>query len=602
MSELARSSMSDTLSQQRLVVMLPDASQEGHAFWRLRRRRLSWGVSQQLNTSRLRVSLVLLLSFVFWVGLFAMFFEGFTFLDRNMPSDMRDRTVRVVYNVFFVSLMIMLVFSSGVLAFGGLYRSEEVRLLMTLPARTERIFLHKFQEAVALSSWGFLLLGSPMLISYGIVAGAPWHYYALLAPLAIAFVFIPCGIGAIACMLIVRYVPAIRRKLLFGIALLSGVGALWATWWLLSLTEGHSLTPTWFREMLSRFEYSEQRLLPSWWLSSALLEASRNESYATGEAAWAESVKFLGLMIANALFFHQVAVWTAKRIYRHGYDALVVARRPRQRRLMAMFDAAVLWVLAPLPNDLRQLLLKDLRLFRRDPVQWSQFLVFFGLLALYFSNIRRFRYDIGGQAAWINMISFLNLTVVGLILSTFTTRFIFPMISLEGRRFWVLGLLPVGRDRILWGKFFFAAAGSLVPSALLIAISDVMLSVDSVVFVIHQITCLALCAGLSGIAVGLGARLPDCREESPSKIAAGFGGTLTLVISAAYIAAVVLMTAIPCHLYVDAVGRQVFDLQDRLPELRFWLVVGVVSQIGLSVAVTVVPMRVGILAFRRLEF
>ena len=74
------------------------------------------------------------------------------------------------------------------------------------------------------------------------------------------------------------------------------------------------------------------------------------------------------------------------------------------------------------------------------------------------------------------------------------------------------------------------------------------------------------------------------------------------MISAAYIAAVVLMTAIPCHLYVDAIGRQVFDLQDRLPELRFWLVVGVVSQIGLSVAVTVVPMRVGILAFRRLEF
>ena len=40
------------------------------------------------------------------------------------------------------------------------------------------------------------------------------------------------------------------------------------------------------------------------------------------------------------------------------------------------------------------------------------------------------------------MVSFLNLSVVGLLLSTFTTRFIFPMISLEGRRFWILGLLP----------------------------------------------------------------------------------------------------------------------------------------------------------------
>ena len=108
------------------------------------------------------------------------------------------------------------------------------------------------------------------------------------------------------------------------------------------------------------------------------------------------------------------------------------------------------------------LIVKDLRVFRRDPVQWSQFLIFFGLLTLYFVNIRRFSYDVN-YVGWVNMISFLNLAVVGLILSTFTTRFIFPMISLEGRRFWILGLLPVGRDSILWGKFLFAAAGSCIP-------------------------------------------------------------------------------------------------------------------------------------------
>ena len=48
-------------------------------------------------------------------------------------------------------------------------------------------------------------------------------------------------------------------------------------------------------------------------------------------------------------------------------------------------------------------------------------------------------YDVN-YTAWVNMISFLNLAVVGLILSTFTTRFIFPMLSLEGRRFWILSI------------------------------------------------------------------------------------------------------------------------------------------------------------------
>ena len=37
------------------------------------------------------------------------------------------------------------------------------------------------------------------------------------------------------------------------------------------------------------------------------------------------------------------------------------------------------------------------------------------------------------------------------------------MISLEGRRFWVLGLLPVRRETILWSKFLFAVGGSIIP-------------------------------------------------------------------------------------------------------------------------------------------
>ena len=218
---------------------------------------------------------------------------------------------------------------------------------------------------------------------------------------------------------------------------------------------------------------------------------------------------------------------------------------------------------------MRLLIVKDLRLFRRDPVQWSQFIIFFGLLALYFANIRRFSYDVN-YTAWVNMISFLNLAVVGLILSTFTTRFIFPMLSLEGRRFWILGMLPVRRDSILWGKFLFAAAGSAIPCCLLILLSDLMLSISPLVLAIHQLTCLLLCVGLSGIAVGLGAKMPDLREESPSKIAAGFGGTLSLVISAIYIILIVLLTALAVALLPGrAASRR------RLPTgSQAWLVAG----------------------------
>ncbi len=57
-----------------------------------------------------------------------------------------------------------------------------------------------------------------------------------------------------------------------------------------------------------------------------------------------------------------------------------------------------------------------------------------------------------------------------------------------------------------------------------------------------------LCFGLSGLAVGLGALMPDLREEAPSKIAAGFGGTLNLVLSALFILVLVLLTAVPTQM------------------------------------------------------
>ena len=130
-------------------------------------------------------------------------------------------------------------------------------------------------------------------------------------------------------------------------------------------------------------------------------------------------------------------------------QALDQRRRQVGRAWSDRILSALLYPFAP---PLKLLLMKDWRLLRRDPVQWSQFLIFFGLLGLYFLNVDRFnnpQSDIG-YATWINMVSFLNLAVVGLILSTFTTRFIYPMISLEGHCFWILGLLPIERDVILW--------------------------------------------------------------------------------------------------------------------------------------------------------
>ena len=573
---------------------LIDPRTEAAVFWRLRRRLLRNTVRHTWQQSRLRVSLVVCMSTIFWIGLFLLFYDAFDFVHAAiLHAGTRQQTVRVVFGVFFVSLLVMLVFSTAIMLYGGLYRSQEASFLLTTPARTERIFSHKYLETMFFSSWGFVLLGSPMLLAYGLVTGAPWYFYAMLLPLLVAFVFVPGAVGAIATMAIVAFLPR-RRGLVLAVALAVAVNAIvLGLWWIGAASHSPLLTASWFKEVLGRLSFVEGRLLPSWWLTMGLLESA--------EGRWSEGVLFAALLISNALFGQLLAAWVATRIYRAGYHRLQGYSSNSRRRGTSALDRWLARALFFVSPKMRLLLIKDVRIFRRDPMQWSQFLIFFGLLGLYFLNIRRFSYDAHHQT-WINMISFLNLAVVGLILSTFTNRFIFPMISLEGRRFWVLGRLPVRRDTILWSKFLFASVGSLVPCAALILLSDTMLQIAPWIVAVHLMCCTVLCTGLAGIAVGMGAKMPNLREDSPTKIAAGFGGTLNLVVSTLYIVAIILMSAVPCHFYLEAMqatGRATLASPQAI--LR-WVYLGAAASFLLGLVATFLPLWIGARAFRQMEF
>jgi ABC-2 type transport system permease protein len=587
---------------------LPSHEREGQIFWKLRvlmgRAHLRFLFTQ----ARLRTSLVIGLSLFFWLGLFGLFFKGFEFVVQHVEAPgaaYHAQTMRFVFTLFFLSLQVMLIFSSGIILYGGLYPSRETEYLMTLPVRDERLVYHRFQEALLFSSWGFFLLASPMLFAYGMVVEAPWYYFAYLLPLMASFAYIPCALGAIFCLLLIYRLPRLRRILVGLAAVVIIAGAYLQIWKTLELSDVDFLGSSWFKDTFNRFRVARSEWLPSTWLSNALIDAARRSHNNPKDLPWLKAGQYLVVLVSNALILHLAVITLGKRVFRRSYWQLHSRKARTPMMSMAWLDHAAGAALSVFPRQTRLLMMKDLRLFRRDPVQWSQFLIFFGLLLLYFANVDRFRQHKGdlnlNVMTWVNIVSFLNLAVVGLILSTFTTRFIYPLISLEGRRFWILGRLPVDRDTILWSKFLFAAFGSWLPCAGLVGISDLMLDVSMMVVVVHQLICILLCLGLAGMAVGFGAMMPNFREQTPSKIAAGFGGTLNLVLSALYIMAVVLMTALPCHFFLLS-NRG--DMPPRLLQqdyLRLWLVLGIAGSIVLAILVTVLPLRGGLKRFRQLE-
>ncbi len=603
MSEIAISNPTQHIADSE---RLPSDEREGQIFWKLRWRVGQTHLKYLFREARLRTSLVVGLSSLFWAGLFVLFYKGFEFVVVNVGSpgaQYHAQTVQFVFTLFFVSLQVMLVFSAGIILYGGLYASQETIFLMTLPVRDSRLVFYRFQEALLFSSWGFFLLASPMMVAYGLVVAAPWYYFAYLPVMVVSFAYIPCALGAIVCLVLMNRLPHLRRIVVGVLAAAVIGGAYFSIWRSLNISNADLLGAAWFKETFHRFEFTRGEWLPSTWLSNGLLEAARPVTLDPNDLPWLESGKYLIVLVSNALLLHVMVTWVGKRVFRSSFFGLNTRQARESKPRMVWVDRLAILIFRPFSKETQLLIMKDLRMFRRDPVQWSQFLIFFGLLLLYFANIDRFRQhqaDVSVKT-WVNVVSFLNLAVVGLILSTFTTRFIFPLISLEGRRFWILGRLPVDRDTILWSKFLFAACGSLLPCSGLVLVSDAMLDVSPMVLAVHQVICLLLCVGLSGMAVGLGAIMPNFREQSPSKIAAGFGGTLNLVLSALYIMVIVLLTALPCHFYLLSDAT---DIPPRLLQpnfLKFWLSLGIGGSLVLATLVTVLPMRGGLKAFRHLE-
>jgi ABC-2 type transport system permease protein len=560
--------------------------------WRVLRNSLRVVLGQSL----VRILTILSCSLLIWGGVFALSYLGFRELHARWKVPLDGELIGGMFDLMFMMLTILLIFSSGIILYSSLFGSAETAFLLSGPVAEDHVFAYKFQGAVAFSSWAFVLLGSPILIAYGLAGpagdgqGAPWYFYALLPLFFVGFVLLPGAVGALICMLLVNYVPKHRKQVLLAVALavVAGLG-----WWgyqqLVVPTRTSFGTADWLNQMFGAFTLVRGPLMPSHWIAQGLKAAALNNLSATAY--------YLALIWSNGLFLYVLTAWVATRIYRRGFNRLVTGGTLRRRYGGAWLDTSLSRLLGFLDSQTRLLIVKDFRMFRRDPAQWAQILIFAGLAVLYFMNIRRFyQADIG--RAFQNGISLLNLVATSFLMCAYTGRFIYPMLSLEGRKFWILGLLPLERDRLLWGKFVFSATGCLLIAVALVLFSDLMMDLPWLMTAMHALTVAVLGLGFSGLSVGLGACMPNFRETDPSKIAVGFGGTLNLVIGLLYLLLVIGLMALPWHVTIATSKGPGFEIGHRL----WWLVSGDILGVGVGAAAVIIPLRAGARALRRMEF
>src|SRR5262249_5241762 len=235
-------------------------------FQGLRRRLLRNGVRVAVRQSSVRIVSILFCSLLVWGGVYAASAYGFyLFQLENLP--LLGGLVGLVFDLLFLSLTVALVFSSGIIVYGSLFSSPESTFLLSTPAAADQIFAFKYQSAIAFSSWAFLLLGSPVLIAYGIVSDAPWYFYILLPFFFLGFVLLPGSLGAMLGLLVANWTPRRPRQLLAA-AVIASVSAI--IYWGYNLAQtavGISLTRDWLQRLLDQLAFTQRPLVPSHWMA-----------------------------------------------------------------------------------------------------------------------------------------------------------------------------------------------------------------------------------------------------------------------------------------------------------------------------------------------
>ncbi|MHC4441239.1 MAG: putative ABC transporter permease subunit [Planctomycetota bacterium] len=514
-----------------------------------------------------------------WVGLYFFLVYTFRLVNQSVLEGIVAKPL--IFTFFFLVLTMMLAFSSAILSYGGLFRRPESVYLLTTPLHPRDVVTVRYFESLVLSSWSLLLLGLPLMMAMAEQFSESWEFYPLFMGIFLLFIPLPVAVGMFLAWVVAMVFPRTPKRILLVAAMaVLGVGG----WWLWRIYSSASLTSNlWLKNLYDRVGLIQNSMLPHMWVSKGLINAAQGQLASAGF--------YLFILFANALFAGIVVVGIVSRVFTPAFSRAHSAGTGKTRRSGRIIALAGEVLFAYLPKKQRMLAVKDIKTFFRDPLQWSQMAILLGLLVLYVGNVQRLWVDLAEPRLQL-VIAFLNLTAVSLIMATFTSRFVFPLVSLEGQQLWLLGLLPLPRSRMIVAKFLYALTITLIAALGVMGISVYRLDLPGPLAIGHLICSAAVCVGLCGVSIGMGARLPVFNERNPARIAGGFGGTVSLFVSVMLVAATLVAMGLMSYQSVQGGYGEVFVLS-----MVWWLL----AVITVNVIAAFVAMFIGVRHFKNVQ-
>jgi ABC-2 type transport system permease protein len=455
-------------------------------------------------------------------------------------AELGDYLVRLALSWLFLTFLSFLAFSGVVTSLSTFFLSEDLRLLLAAPVSHTRLFYSRLARTVAQASWMVVVFLCPVLLAVGLARCAGALYYLGIVFTVVPFVVIPVTLGALVTLALVNVFPARRARdilmlmgLLFAVVLVLMLRFLQPE----QLLKVESLPD--ITGFFSTLQTPLTPLMPSFWAGETLFSALQGS--VDGLHAGALWTTAAGVVVLTRMAY--------RRHYFPGWSKAQEARKARFTRLRGL--EALIGRL-PVSPAVRQLVLKDLKVFLRDTTQWSQLLLLLALALVYLYNFRVLDLERVPYMSGVikNAYTFVNLGMAGFVLAAVAVRFVFPAVSSEGPAFWVVRTSPVRLRAFLMSKFGVGLLPVLVLAELLTVVANEFLGAALFLKVLCALAVPFMSIALVAMATGMGARYPRFGAENLTQVAGSYGGIAFMVLAVLFIMVEITLLAWPSFHYI----------------------------------------------------
>jgi ABC-2 type transport system permease protein len=483
----------------------------------------------------------------FWVGIFLVIRRVLRYFETVF--DLGPGLAYQLLLIILLTFLSMLLFSNLVASLSTFFLARDLELLHATPVARSSFFYARLINTTVNSSWMVLFFSLPVFAAYGAVFGGGAILYLWVALILPLFLVIPAAASILSTHLLVYFLPAKRiRDILFFIGLLAFI----VMYFLFRLSRPERLVQPEsfgnFMQFLQAMETPSSPYLPSSWSAEILAGALFNRD--------TEQFFFFAMLSSYALFLPLATCWVCGKIYLDGWSK---AQESRQgRRKIVWIDRTLEQLTRVFPAQIRALMIKDIKTFLRDTTQWSQLFLLAALIVVYLYNFKVLPLDRSPMPPGTlrTLVSFANLALAGFVLSAVAVRFAFPAVSLEGKAFWILQSAPISLRALLWSKFWLISVPLLVLGELLVFLSNLLLQVPPWMMALSLITICLMTFGIAAIGVAFGALYPNFNYENAAEIPTSFGGAVSMIVSIAFIALIVMIEAWPIYQIASASLRR----------------------------------------------